>query len=86
MVLVFAVPVLFTGERSPSGWGKRSNDREGILNNLMSTKKVFNFMGADMTNNIGLDTEKCLQKTICEAHKFPKKFGIMATPFQIFFP
>ena len=43
-------------------------------------------MHADMTNNIGLDTGKCLQKTICEAHKSPKKYGMMATVFQIFFP
>ncbi len=52
----------------------------------MASNKVFNFMGADLTNNIGLDTDKCLKKTICEAHKFPKKYGMMGKPFQMFFP
>lgn len=84
VVLIFAVPILFTGSK-PDFLG-RSNGQNGILEHLMSSKKVLNFMGADLTNNIGLDSTKCLQKTICEAHKYPKKYGMMATPFLIFFP
>jgi len=83
VALVFAVPVLFT---KPPGSTGRSNDRDGIMNHLMANNKVFNFMGADLSNKIGLDTTKCLQKSICDAHRTPKKYGMLATPFQMFFP
>jgi len=83
VVLVFAVPVLFTHPQTFSG---RSADRNGILNNLMANNKVLNFMGADLSNKVGLDTTTCLQKTICESHRTPKKYGMLATPFQMFFP
>lgn len=81
-LFVFVVPILFT---KPPETG-RSSDRNGILNHLMANNKVFNFMNSDVSNKIGLDTSKCLQKTICEANRNPKKYGVMATPFQMFFP
>ncbi|CAL8091132.1 unnamed protein product [Orchesella dallaii] len=80
-LFVFVVPIFFT---KPSE--ARSNDKNGILNSLMANNKVFNFMNADLSNKIGLDTSKCLQKSICEANRSPKKYGVMATPFQMFFP
>lgn len=86
-LFVFVVPIFFTKPPgSAGGYEGRSNDRNGILNNLMANNKVFNFMNADLSNKIGLDTRKCLQKTICEAHRTPKKYGVMATPFEMFFP
>lgn len=85
VALVFAVPILFTEPTGDLHTG-RSSDRDGILNHLMANNKVFNFMGADLSNKIGLDTTKCLQKSICEAHRTPKKYGMIATPFQMFFP
>lgn len=83
VALAVAVPIFFTKPHDATG---RSNDREGILNHLMANNKVFNFMGADLSNKIGLDTTKCLQKSICEAHRTPKRYGMIATPFQMFFP
>jgi len=82
VALVFAVPILFT--KPPDALGRSS--RDGILNHLMNNKNVINFMGADLTNKVGLDTTKCLQKSICEAHRTPKKYGLLATPFTMFFP
>ncbi|ODM97061.1 hypothetical protein Ocin01_09619 [Orchesella cincta] len=69
-LFVFVVPIFFT---KPSEG--RSNDRNGILNSLMANNKVFNFMNADLSNKIGLDTSKCLQKTICEANRTPRNMS-----------
>ncbi|CAG7822156.1 unnamed protein product, partial [Allacma fusca] len=85
VVMVFTVPILFTGTR-PQDLTGRSSDKGGILNQLMTSHKAFNFMGADFTNQIGIDTEKCLQKTICEAHRHPDRYGLLSLPFQMFFP
>jgi len=84
--MVFAIPVLFTGTKSSDLAGRSNDKTSGILNHLMTANKAFNFMGADFHNNIGLDSEKCLQKTICEPHRYPDRYGLLAMPFQMFFP
>ncbi|CAL8091138.1 unnamed protein product [Orchesella dallaii] len=88
VMLVFTVPVLFTGIR-PFQLDGRSNQEDtsqNILNNLMNSEHLINLMGADMRNKIGLNPDECLQKSICDAHRHPKKYGLFALPFQIFFP
>lgn len=88
-MLVFTVPVLFTGVRPTVVNGRNAEGgTQGILNHLMSSTPIFNLMGADLQHKIGLDSTKCLQKTICEAHRSPrnKHYGLLALPFQIFFP
>lgn len=87
-MLVFAVPVLFTGVRPFNVYG-RSNDadaKEDILSHLMKSEHYINFMGAEMKNKIGLNPDKCLQKSICDAHRNPKKYGLLGVPFLLFFP
>lgn len=89
-MLVFAVPVLFTGIRPFDVYGRSMKDNDesqNILNNLLkNSEHTVNLMGADMKNKIGINPEECLQKTICDAHRHPKKFGLFGLPFQIFFP
>lgn len=35
---------------------------------------------------IGLEWQSCMKKTICEAHRNPKRYGLLAIPFHMFFP
>ncbi len=88
-MLVFAVPVLFTGIRPFDVYGRSMKDNDqsqNILNNLLNSEHTINLMGTDTQNKIGINPEECLQKTICDAHRHPKKFGLFGLPFQIFFP
>lgn len=84
-VLVFALPVLLTGQKfNPNA---RSNEG-GILETLLKTEPLATLIKQGFHKDIGLEPEKCLQKTICEAHRQPKnkEYGMMAVPFQMFYP
>lgn len=35
---------------------------------------------------VGLKWKPCLKKTICQAHEFPKKYGVLGTTIQFLFP
>lgn len=86
-VLIFALPVLFTGEKLPMD--ARSNDGiYGIISKILRTDPIASLIKNGMHKKIGLEPEKCLQKTICEAHRAPenKRYGLLALPFQIFYP
>lgn len=52
---------------------------------IEQVKRVFD---EEFRDQIGLDSTKCMQKTICEAHRSPKnkKYGLLVLPFQMFFP
>lgn len=80
-VLVFAVPALFG---PPSNLAR--SESSGILNNLLAPKNAINLMGADLSNQIALDADKCVKKTICEAHRSPQRYGLLSLPFRMFFP
>lgn len=84
-VLIFALPVLFTGQKfNPEA---RSNE-DGIISRFLQTKPIARLIRNGDLKKIGLEPEKCVQKTICEAHRTPenKKYGMLALPFQIFYP
>jgi len=80
--------VLFTGTTSSTTG--RSNDgsqsQDGILDRLMNKDRMVSLMGSETGTKIGVNPTKCLKKTICEAHRNPKKYGLLAIPFTMFFP
>lgn len=85
-VLVYALPVLLTGQRfNPNA---RSNEDEGIIGNILKSEPLARLLKEGVHKEIGLEPEKCMQKTICQAHRSPrnKEFGMMALPFQMFYP
>ena len=87
-LLVFAVPTLYSGFRNPPD-DLRSADGSGsqhILDHLMSAKPILNFMGADLQHKIGLDRTKCMQKTICEAHRSPREYGLLGGVVRMLWP
>lgn len=90
-MMVFAVPVLFTGIRPFDVYGRsmQEDSNQDILDNLIKNSNpsnTINIMGTDLQNKIGLNPDECLKKTICDAHKSPKKYGLFALPFQMFYP
>lgn len=96
--LIFAVPVVFTGTRPYDIFDKDDKDKDkgrsihghNIMHNLLhageSSESLMNFMGANLRNKIGLDPYQCIQRTICDAHRYPDKYGLFALPFQLAFP
>jgi len=96
VILIYAVPVLFTGvresarkARSVTGFGEDENDSDNwLISNLMSVDQVQKVFDEEFRDDIGLDRTKCLQKIICEAHRAPKnqEYGLIALPFQMFYP
>lgn len=87
-VLIFALPVLLTGQRfNPNARSNQDND-DGIIATILKTEPLAKLLRNDVHKQIGLEPEKCLQKTICEAHRSPKnkEYGMLALPFQIFYP
>ncbi|CAL8091136.1 unnamed protein product [Orchesella dallaii] len=86
-VLIFSIPVLLTGTRfNPNA--RSMEDGEGILDSILKTEPLARLIKNDYHKKIGLEPEKCLKKTICEAHRSPqnKRYGMLAVPFQMFYP
>lgn len=87
-VLIFALPVLLTGQRfNPNARSNQDND-DGIIATILKTEPLAKLIRNNVHKQIGLEPEKCLQKTICEAHRSPKnkEYGMLALPFQMFYP
>lgn len=86
-VLAFGIPALATGTKfNPSA--RRNTESAGIFSQILAQEPMASLIKKEMHKKIGLEPEKCLQKTICEAHRAPKnkKYGLLAVPFQIFYP
>lgn len=39
-----------------------------------------------VAESIGLNWRSCLQKSVCQAHQFPEKYGLLGTAVQFIFP
>ncbi|OXA58081.1 uncharacterized protein LOC110846531 [Folsomia candida] len=90
-----ALPAIFTSVRHPDlAEADRSlgsiTDSKHSLKRLMESPTIFNFMTktSDLSNKIGLDGTSCIQRAVCESHRFPnnKQYGLLAVPFQLLCP
>jgi len=75
-IVTMAVPVMITYFRP---LGLRSLNSQNPISLLtFLEQRIF---PEEVSQNIGLDWEICLEKTICEAHRDPRHYGNIALPF-----
>jgi hypothetical protein len=86
-VATIAVPVLLT-EVQPFGIGTIGvrNMWSGFEETFSVKSKFGSLFNERTARKIGLEWDPCLDKAICEAHRSPKKYGLLATPFLALYP
>ncbi|OXA58585.1 hypothetical protein Fcan01_07314 [Folsomia candida] len=84
-IATVAIPLVLT-EIAPFGLKKRSfSSEQGSTFEYKLINKFSPLFNEKAAKKIGIEWDACLHKTICQAHRTPKQYGIFAVPFVALF-